>query len=278
MADAIKAATNKEFVDSFSKKALLKTSETVFKRTFASIDGTTGELENADASQGKRPVGYFASEARQLDDKNVGDGEIKWVAHGEKTLLSVAVTGLTSVAQEGVPVWATDSATLTVVAQAGPACGHIVDFVSAGVGNVYFYSFNEIIKIGQKVETILLTKIESIQLEGTSKITLAKLLSNFKGSIVSISVVTSFEDTGVVAGAQTISLEVGSTPVVVTGGVVSLAFGNTQGLRINGTAITALNTVNYGEEIALILDAGGTGFTTAKRRMYDVYLDIVRGA
>lgn len=279
MSDAASASTAKEFVDRFSKKALLKTSVDAYIRRFASIETATGKLQSANAASGFRPAGYFADEARGLPEYKTGDGTIKWVSHGEKVLKGLTVAGLTSVAQEGSPVWATDNQTLTMTPQvdALPA-GYVHEFVESGVGDIYFYSSNEIVQRGMVIDSIFMTRVESMQLEATDKLLLAKYKSNFKGFLMKASAVAVHLDSGVSAGAQDISFEIGATPTVVTGGVISLAFGDTLGLRKAGTAITANNAVLYGEEIALYLDAGGTGFTGSKRRIYDVFIDVLRGA
>lgn len=271
MANATTAATTAEQVDVNSKVSILKTSEVAYKKRFTSIDITTAKIENAKNTAGFVPAGYFVAESGGLDvDNKTGDGAIKWVSHGGKILKRITLIAVTAVTQEGAFFWCSDNQTPTITAVEGVIPhGYVHRFVSSGVVDLYFFSpaeVNIMQAMGGPFRTFQ-TRIESLMLEGTSKITLAKWKCNFKGKVISARAVTVFDST-CAAGDQDLSLEIDA--VAVTGGVITVVQSNTQGLVVAGTAITATNDIDHGSELSLVLDASGTGFTASELMRWDI--------
>lgn len=199
MADATTASIAEESVDNVSSVSILKTSSVALKKRFASKDITTGKIQSADDAAGLVPSGYYAHESGQLDqDNKTGDGTIAWVTHGGKTLSNVAFAAVTAVTQEGAFFWCTDNQTPTLTPVEGVIPhGYVRRFRSSGVVDLYVFSPHEV-KLMQAMGgpfRTFQTRIESLVLEGTSKITLAKWKCNFKGKVISARAVTTFDST-----------------------------------------------------------------------------------
>ena len=271
MANATTAATTAEQVDINSKVSILKTSEVAYKKRFASIDITTAKVENAANTVGMVPAGYFAAESTGLDvDNKTGDGSIKWVTHGGKILKSVSLAAVTAVTQEGAFFWCSDNQTPTITPVEGVIPhGYVHRFISSGTVDLYFFSPNEVKQMqafGGPFRTFT-TRVDSVQMAGTAKLTLTKWKCNFKGKVISSRAVCTFDDSGA-AGAQTLSLEIDG--VAVTGGAITVDKDDTQGEVLSGTAITAANDIDHASELSLVMNASGTGYTASQPMYYDV--------
>jgi hypothetical protein len=122
-----------------------------------------------------------------------------------------------------------------------------------------------------------LGRVNSKSLEGTGAIDLLKWAAPFAGKITAFYAYCEGFDTGLVAGAQTCNLEIGTTNL--TGGVLSLGYGNADAAadlatKISSTAITANNEFEAGDTISMELIASGTGFTADQDGVFAIYIDI----
>lgn len=279
MANSTTAGANAERVDHQTYKAVLKSGEVVAPLRFAVIDAS-GQLKNPAGTAGEKPAGYFVADEAGLFRADAtyktGDGTTKWVTHGGKILVGLSITG-TTLADEGRYVWATDNSTLTTTRQAGiDPHGYIHEWRAADDLDVYFYTQAELSQFAGSESGVVTTihqRVESIALEGTSKITVGSHKINGAAKVLSVRAVCSSAGASA-AGDQDLSLEIDGS--AVTGGVVNVTKDDTAGEVIAGSAITAANTIDAGEELTVVLDASGTGFTVGHKAAYDVQITIMQ--
>jgi hypothetical protein len=193
----------------------------------------------------------------------------------------VSVTAASAITDVGRLVYATDGQTLSLTKPAvGVPYGIVTQWHSSTTCDVYLFGFIEgvlLSLIPPVKETLVLGQICSYALEGTSAIDLISYTSRRHFKINSVHARCIKPDAGLVAGAQTVNLEIGTTNL--TGGVVTLGYANCDGtadlyVAIDGTAVTAANEVHEGDVITCELIASGTGFTAAKQGIFEVYCEI----
>lgn len=277
MADLTTPDLTSERIDVDSDKAILKSLEAAGKRRFAAFNLSTMELENADDVAGLLNVGEFiADESGRTDDNFVGDGSKKYVIHTNRERVDQAIGGVSALTDRFKLVYPTDNSTLTITK---PAAGNPIGFTklfkSSGVADMHLFSLEAAFMMqlmGAGAERENLGQVSSIALEGTSAIDLMTFSLPYKGKITAFYATLVHKDAGVVAGSQALNLDIGGTPL--TGGVLTLAFGDAQGARVDSTAITALNTFTKDQAIKLQLAGGGTGFTAAQDSIYQIFVEV----
>ena len=162
---------------------------------------------------------------------------------------SIAVTGLTGdVTDVFKLVYATDDTVLTLTRTAvNSPVGVIVGWKSATSCDVRFFSFGEMAVLALAGGNRRTWHITTSQYRFAAASDLVKgIVAPCHGRILAVYAICSVDpaDTDV---AATLTVEIDGTNV--TGGVVTLAFGNTVGLKIAGSAVTAENVFHMGSLI-----------------------------
>lgn len=275
MADSTANRTDaKENIIQDAQSYIVKSAETMAKKRYTAIDQATGFVENADASAGLLNWGW-ASENSRGSAVVLGDGTsaVKWTVRGGLLDEDVSIAGLASAADIHKAVYATDNQTLTLTKPTiGTPIGFVADFKSGTTGTLFLFSREGAVNLGLAGgtrEILHIANVSSIALEGTSAVDLMTIPMQSRGKIISLHGVLVHDDTGTVAGAQTLNLEIDG--VNVTGGILTLGFADAQGAQLDATGITALNTYNQDSALQLELVASGTGFTAAQDSYYRVY-------
>lgn len=260
----------------------LKENETVEPKYFAVVDANN-RLKKASGAAGEQPRGRFFSDKQQLhaidSTKKTGDadGTVEWTTESGFVIEGLTITGSTK-GDEGRFVWAIDEDSLTLTPQDGVAPHGIVhQWESESEVYVYLYQPHEIALMTSGVSSdgvrTIIQRIAGEPLEDDTK----KVASSIKmsGAFKVLSVRAVCVNAGSpAAGTRTASLEIGSD--AVTGGAIALSNGDTQGLTIDGSAITAENTGDAGDELKVVIDSGGTGFTASHRSEYEVQIDVLQ--
>ena len=265
-----------------TKVAILKTSENIAKGALSVRDVTTNRLENAENAGGKIPTGIV------LDDANLqsiteligpGDGSVEISTEGDITLKSVTVSGLVE-ADIFKYVYATDGQTLSLTKpSSGNPIGYVAKYVSAGVGDVFLFPVSlALLAAGiPRSEEILLCNVHTSLLEGTSAITIFAKTMHRRGKITGLKAYPTAVDSGLLAGDQDLNLEIDGTDV--TGGVLTLGFGDADaaadiGTAVAATAVTAANTFIEGSVVELEMAASGTGFTAGENGSFAIVMTV----
>jgi len=278
MADSTTNAVNSESLDVNRDTFLLKTSEVVPVNRPVAYNVSTGALENMDTGDNLQPVGLGRGDVNGNSSNTTGDGAIKHVIECGVVRKSMTVTGVSSAADKGKLVWATDNNTFTLTRQdAGLPIGIVKEWVSSTTCHVQIFSYEGshlFAYMGTEKYVHHLASVPSSALEGTSAIDLSTQTMYGHGKITDFYCVVNSKDSGAVAGAQVFNLEIGGTDV--TGGALTLDKDDTQGAAVAATAITAANEFHDGDVLQLEMQASGTGFTADKLSMFSFYAEIER--
>jgi hypothetical protein len=262
---------------------VIKTAEPLVTQALAMLDMSTGKVEFADDAKDLAPLGVVLGEANGLNEKLTGDGTSKVVTLGGIVLNNVTVTGVTGVTDIGKYVYAIDGQTMTLTAPSvGVPIGIIMSYVLTTYCDVYLFSLVDSIlsgaasgKAGRKRVSLGTFITNSIQ--GANAINLHTETATEHYKIISLHVIPRGYDNAIVAGAQTMNLEIAGNNV--TGGVLTLGFASfdaegDMGTVIDATAITGANEVHISDELQLELIAGGTGFTADSHGAFEVFMII----
>lgn len=281
MADSTEAlqTSSREYSDSGNvSKHVVKTNEDVYQGTFAAVSLTTGLVENADDVNDLVNGAIFKDDSidgRPLDNKT-GDGSVTWTLSWGKRIPSYPVTGASAVTDFGKLVYATDNQTLTLTRpSAGSPVGRVVRYISGTNCEIQMFTLMEALNFNNlpsNKQYLCLGTVESVALEGTSALELITDLPMLTpGKIVDFFAIVKFDSTSA-AGAQTFTLDIGST--AVTGASISLDKDDGQGSIVSSTAITANNTFARGDTISLLMSGSGTGWTASERSMFEFWITI----
>jgi len=260
----------------------IKDSEALVIGGLLALDVATGKVEFMDDSDGLIPCGVAVKQAAGNNEELTGDssGTYSVISRAGIVLEKVAVTGASGITDTFSLVYATDGQTMTLTRPTtGLPIGFVKKWWSSTTCDVQLFSLEASFlqaQLGTK-KTINLGRVNSHSLEGTSAIDLLSWTAPFAGKIVSFYAYCENFDTGLIAGAQTANLEIGTTNL--TGGVLSLGFGDADAAgdmatKISSTAITANNSFNSGDVITMELIASGTGFTADKLGTFSIYIDV----
>lgn len=275
MADPTSTITRSYEQDAGRMDALIKTSEALVIGGMGAIALSTGLLEFMDDSDDLVPVGVILGNSRGLNDSLTGDATEKAVTRGGIILESVTVTGASAITDRFKLVYMSDGQIFTLTKPAsGQAVGYVVDWKSSTTCDVYIFSPAESIMFGylsggSARYLFNAATINSKAMEGTSAITLATHTMQGHGKIVSAYHVCYAKDAGASAGSQTVNWDIGGTNL--SGGVHTVAFGNTQGSKTAATAITGNNEFHDGDTLVLEMAASGTGFTSDQQSLFGFF-------
>lgn len=244
---------------------LIKTSEALTVGALASVLNSAGTVEFADDADGLIPVGVVLGQAFGDNESLTGDATVKAAVRSGIVLENVSVTGVTSGADIGKFVYATDGQTMTLTQPAtGLPLGVVVKWNATTYVDIYLFGLKEcrFVKSPLKRKSLGVYALNAFQ--GTTAMTLYTETAYEHYEIVSLHALPQGYDAGVVAGAQTFNCAIGGTDT--TGGVLTLGFGSfnetgDMGTVIDATAITAANEVHMGDTVILEMAASGTGFT-----------------
>ena len=281
MADPTSVLNRTYSVDPSRVTRVIKNAEALVTGALLAHNQALGKCEFADDAASLLPIGVCVG---QKDGNNLlltGDsgGNYSAVARGSIVLENVSVTGVSAITDAGKLVYATDGQTLTLTKPSvGVAYGIVTAWRTSTYCDVYLFSFIEGVlmsMIPPVKKLISLGQISSYALEGSSAIDLVSYTAIEHFTIDSVHLRCIKPDAGLIAGAQTVNLEIGTTNL--TGGVVTLGYANCDAtadlyVAIDGTAVTAANEVHIGDVITLELIASGTGFTAAKHGIFELYV------
>lgn len=282
---AISLGNNPYSIDIVRREFIIKTSEALVRNALVSVDNSTGKVEFADDAANLIPCGLVESPSDGIVAHLTGDGTYKAVVHGG-IIVRWAVTGATAITDIGKFVYATDGQTLTLTQPAtGLPHGIVVNWISSTTCDVYLFDYLESVRMSaasgnSMYEYMDIATVPSNALSGTSATTIFTFPASYKHyKIISLHAQAVSFDAGIIAGAQTLNLDIGGTNT--TGGVLTLGYANCDaygdcGTAINATAITADNEVHQGDVLKLEVAASGTGFTAAKEGAFKVYAIIQR--
>lgn len=264
--------------DSYGRFAVAN-AVTIHKGALVAYTIGTGTVTNYDDVPNALLLGY----ALEQVTGNAGLTNLIQVQLRGDILRDQAVVGVSSRTTNGQEVYATDENTFTLTRPVDDAVpiGIVLDG-DATDADVFLFSVKESAVLslaGGSKHSIHLGTINTSALEGV-------LASDLRAGIVMwghgvITACYSYPvgfDAGYVAGSQLVNLELGG--VNVTGGVLTLAFGNIDGLgdvgtRINATPVTAANEFHDGDLLDVELAAAGTGFTAvADTQGFDLFIDV----
>lgn len=261
-------------------EGIIKDSEALVINGLAAAAANTGEIEFADDADHLIPCGLVIQPSDGNNDHLTGSSTYKWkaVCRGG-IIVRWAVTGAASVADNGKLVYATDGQTLTLTQPAtGLPSGFVVHWISSTTCDVYLFSYSESIKMqssGQGTKAIkVFGTFPTNAIQGTNAATLWTETALDHYSITSLHAQCVAFDNAVIAGSQTLNIDIGGTNT--TGGVLTLAYTNCDaygdmGTAIDATAITAANEVHQGDVVKLELAGSGTGFTADAAAAFLIY-------
>jgi hypothetical protein len=272
-------------IDKQRHSLIIKDSEALVHWALVSLNRSLGRAEFADDASDLIPAGLALGE-RYGAETLTGDtaGSYGVVVRGGIILKNVSVTGVTASTDISKFVYATDGQTLTLTKPAtGVPQGVIVGYVSTTYCDVYLFDMVESIvnsSLGNQPTayksfgTFLTNAIQ-----GNVAAVLHTETAKEHYQFVSLHALPKGYDNAVVAGAQTLNLQIGATDV--TGGVLTLGFASfdatgDMGTIINATAITADNEVHIGNTVILEMAGAGTGFTADAVAAFEVFAIIER--
>lgn len=281
MADPTSTLNTKYLVDKQRQVRVIKNAEALVVGAYLAHNFSLGKTEFADDAASLSPLGICIGEKNGLNQNLTGDsgGNYSAVARGGVVVEKVTVTGASAITDVGKFVYCTDGQTLTLTKPSvGVAFGIVTYWHTSTTCDVYLFDFVEGVLLSlvpPAKRLISLGQICSYALEGTSAIDLISYTSTEHFLIDSVHARCIKPDAGLVAGAQTVNLEIGTTNL--TGGVVTLGYANCDAtadlyVAIDGTAVTAANEVHQGDVITAELAASGTGFTAAKQGIFELYV------
>jgi len=261
---------------------VIKNGVTLVSGGFAASDVSTGKTEFGNDAANLLPMGVVVGPAD--GDNELGltgnSGGTKQVTTRGGIIERMAVTGASAISDKWKPVYATDGQVATLTKpSAGMAIGLVVKWISDTTCLVYLFSPFEawqysLMEVSGQIRFV----VGSSSLGGTSaKDIITNLPMTRHFTIDSIAAQAIAIDGGVVAGSQTVSLEINSTPV--TGGALLLLATSCDGeadlgVAIAGSAITAANEVHVGDTLSLLMAASGTAFTAAKSALFLITLNV----
>jgi hypothetical protein len=260
----------------------IKDSEALVIGGLLALNTLTGKIEFMDDDDNLLPCGIAVKQAQGDNENLTGDATEKYrvIARSGITLENVSVTGAGAITDVGSFVYATDGQTMTLTR---PTTGLPIGFVKKWNATTYCDvqlftlegSFLQA-QLGTK-KKIRLGTVNSASLEGTGAADLLSWEAPYAGKITALYAYCEGFDAGLLAGAHTCNLEIGTTNL--TGGVLPLGFGDADAIgdlatKIAANAITGNNTFNTGDTITLELVASGTGFTAAQDGVFAIYMDV----
>ena len=287
MADptSVVTAFSKYAVDKQRHSLAIKNAEALVPWALASLNRTLGRFEFADDASDLIPAGLVLGERYGLESLT-GDagGTYGAVVRGGIILEEVPVTGASAITDIGKFVYATDGQTLTLTKPAvGVPQGIVTKWYTSTTCDVYLFDMVESIIISSLCNQPTAYKsfgtFPTNAIQGNVAATLHTETAKEHYKFVSLHALPKAYDDAVVAGAQTLNLQIGATDV--TGGVLTLGFASfdataDMGTIINATAITADNEVHIGDTVILELAGGGTGFTADAAAAVEIYAVIER--
>jgi len=262
----------------------IKNTEALQINALLALNMSNGKTEFMDDAASLLPTGLIiASNPGNTGDELTGNtaGTYKSVSRGNLTLKNVSVTGVTALTDVGKLVYATDGHTLTLTRPTtGLPIGVIVAYVSTTYVDIHVFDFVQswILSMASSAPTAYFRKsigfFPTNAIQGTNAADLRVETSYEHYKILSLHAIPTSYDNALVAGAQDLNLEIGTTNV--TGGVLSLAYTSfdatgDMGTVINATAITAENEVHIGDVVTLELVASGTGMTADMHGAFEVF-------
>lgn len=283
MSDPTSAINQSVAVDTNLLDFQIKNAEALVVGGFVGLNLSTGKVEFMDDIDSLISLGYVvgAKDGDNVSGLTGDSGGTKYaVARSGEIIKNYSVTGASAVTDIGKAVYCTDGQTLTLTKPtAGKPIGYVVKWNTSTYCDIYLLTpYQQMIasQDGHK-EVMFLGYVGTNVLDGNA-LTLLKITAHTHFKITKFYALPSAYDTGIIAGAKDLSLEIDD--VAVTGGVISLAYTNCDasgdiGTAVAGTAITATNEVHEGDVIDVVSNAG-TGFTAAKVAGFNLYLEIVR--
>lgn len=269
------SAEEKIVVDSSS--FIVKNLETMAKKRYTAVNSATGFVENAEGAAGLLNFGWASENAKGDNLAVIGNGtdSVEWTTRENLLDDNVAIAGIGSKADIHKPVYPSDNQTLSITAPAvGTPNGFVSDWISGTTGDLQLFSREGAVLLGllggAKSREVM--NISSKALEAAAATVIGRFTATNRGRITGLYAVLSADDAGTVAGDVDLNLQIGG--VDVTGGVLPLAFGDTQGTKISAPAITALNVFNGGQDITLEIGVSTTPFTTEQLSLYHIYIEI----
>lgn len=238
---------------------------------------TRGRLSNWTSAANQIPMGFSSS--RQTGDTSatpIVEGTLDMDGRIMKNLVVAGLGG--TFADNGRKVYATDDGTFTLTRPAAPTIpvGFVSRFVSATNANVFFFSTEVLMAIalaGGEKKTLCLGSITAAMAATgylLGAVTPAGYKNMMQGAIVDVYAVNIRANTD---ADVSISVNLEINAVVVTGGVVTLAFGDALGAIKQGTAVTALNVLHEGDIIAAKGTVGTAG-TATDVGTYNLYITV----
>lgn len=281
MANSTDAIARKEESPLFDSRTehIIKSSEVLVVGGMSAVAAATGYIENMDTTASLIPTGVIRGSS--LGDNTstglTGDAALKVIAQSNITLTAETITGVTSIADFGKLVYATDNQTFTLTKQATSIpVGFVKRYVSTGVADIQLFSLSECIIWGMLAQSggrIYLGYLSAQSMGGTAAADLLKYTAQGRMQIDSIIAYPNIDDAAV-AGAQTLNLEIDGTAAT---GDLDLAYTDCDALADLGTGVsatlTAGNVAERGDEIVLTMAASGTGFTDGTLAGFNVFLN-----
>lgn len=269
--------------------SIIKTSEPLMYNAMCAVDKSTGKLEFMDDLKNLVPVGYLDKRADSgspgTSTDLTGDGTMKATAVSGITITDatnerVSVTGAASAANTFDPVYMSDGSTFTLTP---PTCAVPVGVVKRWISSTYceilifpwwFHFVTSRLSIkGTKSWVRNLTVMS-----GTAEIAVVSFVAQEHFTITDIWAKPAGVDTGTVAGAQLLHVEVGG--VAVTGGVLTLGYasfdasGDVDTKVASAGVITAGGEVHIGDTVEIVMAASGTGFTANKVAAAELVMEV----
>jgi hypothetical protein len=180
---------------------------------------------------------------------------------------NVSVTGVAALGDTGKLVYLTDDDVLTLT-RAAPdlPLGLVIRHLTGALADVYLFSLGELVAIALGGAGVEVMNLGSYDVTIAASANLATGMEMpYRATITSVYAII---DTTLVGAAGDVAINLEINGVNVTGGVVPLLIASpTQGTKVAGTAITALNEVSQGDLLdieALVT----TVFTAGRVNLY----------
>jgi hypothetical protein len=222
-----------------------------------------GRTEPFSGVAGQIPAGFF-SQASRTGDTSASPPTATAVDLQDQRVNLVAVTGLAgTVADNYKLVYATTDNDLTLTRPSAPngnPVGIVIQFRTSALADVVMYGLITQLAISMGGGTRRVWTIGSINsYRASSGNIMTSVTAPCHGRILAVSAqcVEANTDADV---SSTVNLEINGTNV--TGGVVTLAFGDAEGDKKSGTAVTAENVFHEGDLIDVELAVGTAGTNT----------------
>lgn len=275
---ALSADTIRKIRDSQQDALRVLNGQTVYKGSYAALNSPNHATS---ASRGRAQA--WASTTEQIplglaDLQKVGDsGETKHVPIqlADVIVESVAVTGASTQADVGQKIYWSDDETLTLTRPTlGIPMGVIIAFDSSTSFDVVLFGFSTLcsIALGGHGQDILF--LGSIVPElGAAADLLNGILAPYHGKLLSVYAICASAPAD---ADMHMDIQVEIDGVNTTGGVITLDFADTVGLKKSGTAITAGAVFKEGSAIDIEALAAGLVAGTVNDGLYNVYAEVER--